>query len=405
MSRIIVFDPASGASGDMILGALLDAGAPLAAMQEAISRLGIAGVRIRSEAASTGAVRGTRVTIDAAPDQPARDWQGIQQLLTESALSVPVREAALAVFQSLAEAEAQAHNEPIERVHFHEVGAVDAIADVVGACAGLAALGVQRVVSYPVAVGAGWVTASHGTMPVPAPATANLLAARQIPIRPNPPGADTPGELLTPTGAAILGTLAEWQVPAFTPTRAGHGFGTKQLPWPNALRAWVGEVDDEEETGGEFLLETNIDDMNPQFFDLLTERLFAAGALDVWLSNATMKKGRPATIVSVIAPAARREAIERTLILESTTIGIRATSISRTRAPRAFRTVATRWGDVRLKLRGWDGRVISAAPEYDDCLRLSREQSVPIREVWAEANRLGEVYAGQRWDEIERGNP
>lgn len=404
MSRIIVFDPASGASGDMILGALLDAGAPLSAMQEAISRLGIAGVRIRSEAASSGAVRGTRVTIDAAADQPARDWQSIQELLAGSALTLPVREAALAVFQSLAEAEAQAHNEPIERVHFHEVGAVDAIADVVGACAGLAALGAERVVSYPVAVGAGWVTASHGTMPVPAPATANLLAARQIPVRPNPPGADTPGELLTPTGAAILGTLAEWRVPTFTPERGGYGFGTKQLPWPNALRVWVGEVDDEADSGGEFLLETNIDDMNPQFFELLTERLFAAGALDAWLSNATMKKGRPATIVSVIAPAARREAIERTLILESTTIGIRATQISRTRAPRAFRSVATRWGDVQLKLRGWDGRVVSAAPEYDDCLRLSREHGVPIREVWAEANRLGEVFAGQRWAEIERGN-
>ena len=405
MSRIIVFDPASGASGDMILGALLDAGAPLSAMQESVSRLGIAGVRIRSEAASSGAVRGTRVTIDAAPDQPARDWQGIRQLLTDSALEAPVRDAALAVFESLAEAEARAHNEPIERVHFHEVGAVDAIADVVGACAGLAALGAERVVSYPVAVGAGWVTASHGTMPVPAPATANLLAAKQIPIRPNPPGAETPGELLTPTGAAILGTLAEWQVPTFTPIRGGYGFGTKQLPWPNALRAWVGEVNDEASTGGEVLLETNIDDMNPQFFELLTERLFAAGALDAWLSNATMKKGRPATIVSVIVPEARREAIERTLILESTTIGIRATPITRTRAPRAFRSVTTRWGDVRLKLRGWDGRVISAAPEYDDCLRISREHGIPIREVWAEANRLGEVFAGQRWEEIERTNP
>ena len=405
MSRIIVFDPASGASGDMILGALLDAGAPLSAMQESVSRLGIAGVRIRSAAASSGAVRGTRVTIAAAPDQPARDWQGIRQLLTDSALEAPVRDAALAVFESLAEAEARAHDEPIERVHFHEVGAVDAIADVVGACAGLAALGAERVVSYPVAVGAGWVTASHGTMPVPAPATANLLAAKQIPIRPNPPGAETPGELLTPTGAAILGTLAEWQVPTFTPIRGGYGFGTKQLPWPNALRAWVGEVNDEASTGGEVLLETNIDDMNPQFFELLTERLFAAGALDAWLSNATMKKGRPATIVSVIVPEARREAIERTLILESTTIGIRATPITRTRAPRAFRSVTTRWGDVRLKLRGWDGRVISAAPEYDDCLRISREHGIPIREVWAEANRLGEVFAGQRWEEIERTNP
>jgi len=262
---------------------------------------------------------------------------------------------------------------------------------------------VERIVSHPVAVGAGWVTASHGLMPVPAPATALLLAHKQMPIRPNPPGSDTPGELLTPTGAALLGTLAEWRVPAFTPQRGGYGFGTRQLPWPNALRVWIGATADEDDgEGGELLLETNIDDMNPQFFALLTDRLFAAGALDVWLSDVTMKKGRPGTIVSVIAPASRRDGLERTLILESTTLGVRATAITMTRAPRAFRSVATRWGDVQLKLRGWAGRVISAAPEYDDCLRLAREQGVPIREVWAEANRLGEVYSGQRWEEIER---
>jgi uncharacterized protein (TIGR00299 family) protein len=402
LSRIAIFDPFSGASGDMILGALVDVGLPLQSIQNAVSPLGVEAVRIAAEPATSGAVRGTRVVVSARGKQPSRDWASIRALLEGSALDASVREAALAVFAALAAAEAEAHGEPVDRIHFHEVGAVDAIVDVVGACAGLHALGIERVVSRPVAIGAGWVRAGHGLLPVPAPATARLLAQATVPVRPDPPASAEAGELLTPTGAAILGTLAEWSVPAFVPERVGYGFGSRELPWPNALRLWLGETRDERDgDGDELLLETNIDDMNPQFFAPLTDRLFAAGALDVWLSPATMKKGRPATVVSAIVPVSRREAVERALIVESTTLGVRATPISRTRAERRFRTVATRWGDVRLKLRGWEGRVIGAAPEYDDCLRLSEESGASIREVWAEANRLGEVFIGQRWSAHE----
>ena len=400
MSRIAVFDPFSGASGDMILGALVDAGVPFASIRDAVSRLGIEGVHITSEPATSGAVRGTRVVVEAAVQQPSRDWRTIRGLLEESALAPAVRDAALNVFSSLASAEAEAHGEPVEHVHFHEVGAVDAIVDIVGACAGLDALGVEQVASNPVAVGSGWVRSDHGLLPVPAPATAILLAAKEIPIRPDPLSAQQPGELLTPTGAAILGALATWNVPSYVPDRLGYGFGTRELPWPNALRLWVGETSRAGATEGEeLLLETNIDDMNPQFFEPLSERLFAAGALDVWLTPAMMKKGRPATVVSALVPANRRDEVERALFVESTTIGVRATLVSRTRAPRRFETVTTRWGDVRLKLRGWDGHVIGAMPEYDDCLQLSRASGAPIREIWAEANRLGEVFAGQRWAE------
>ena len=217
-------------------------------------------------------------------------------------------------------------------------------------------------------------------------------------MRPDPPGAPQAGELLTPTGAAILATLATWNVPPYVPDRLGYGFGTRELPWPNALRLWVGETSHSGAAEGEeLLLETNIDDMNPQFYEPLSERLFAVGALDVWLTPITMKKGRPATIVSAIVPADRRDEVERALFVESTTIGVRATPVSRTRAPRRFETVTTRWGEVRLKLRGWEGRVIAATPEYDDCLQLSRVSGAPIREIWAEAHRLGEVFTGQRW--------
>jgi uncharacterized protein (TIGR00299 family) protein len=400
VERIAVFDPFSGASGDMILGALLDVGVPLSAIEESVAQLGVGGVRITAESARAGAIQGTRVTVESSGEQPSRDWRAIRALLENSALDPKIRDAALAVFAALAAAEARAHGESIDQVHFHEVGAVDAIVDVVGACTGLSLLGVEQIVSLPIAVGSGWVRSDHGLLPVPAPATANILAAAAAPVRPYPVSAGEPGELLTPTGAAILGTLSEWTVPVFTPERVGYGFGHRQLPWPNALRLWIGETAADrtrEAASEEWLLETNIDDMNPQFFAPLSDRLFAAGALDVWLTPATMKKGRPATIVSTVVPASRRGDVERALIVESTTIGIRRMPVSRTRAPRRFETVTTRWGEVRLKLRAWEGRVIGAMPEYDDCLRLSRDSGAPIREIWAEANRLGEVYVGQRW--------
>lgn len=399
LARIAVFDPFSGASGDMILGALVDAGVPLTTIQDTVSRLGIDGVRVMSQPARSGAVHGTRVLVEPVGEHPSRDWRTIRLLLEDSALAPPIRDAALEVFAALAAAEAEAHGEPIDRVHFHEVGAGDAIVDIVGACAGLDALGVEQIAAHPVAVGAGWVRSDHGLLPAPAPATAILLAQKSVPIRPDPPGEQQAGELLTPTGIAILGTLASWIVPSYVPDRLGYGFGTRELPWPNALRLWVGEtLPAGAAEGEELLLETNIDDMNPQFYEPLSERLFAAGALDVWLTPVTMKKGRPATVVSAIVPADRRDQVERAFFIESTTIGVRATPVSRTRAPRRFETVSTRWGDVRLKLRAWDGRVLGATPEYDDCLRLSRVSGAPIREIWAEANRIGEVFAGQRWD-------
>jgi uncharacterized protein (TIGR00299 family) protein len=369
-------------------------------IQGAVTQLGLTDVEISVASAASGAIQGTHVEITFSPDQPSRDWQGIQQLLASSSLDAPVKAAALAVFGALAEAEAAAHDEPIERVHFHEVGAVDAIVDVVGACAGMASLDVEQIHALPVAAGSGWVNSSHGLLPVPAPATANLIARFGISLRPVPVTDAPPGELLTPTGAAILGALASWEPITFTPDRVGYGFGTRQLPWPNALRLWLGTA-----TGaparhgapGDVLLETNIDDMNPQFFAPLTERLFAAGALDVWLTPIVMKKGRPGTIVSAIVPAHRQDEVTRTLMLESTTLGVRSSPIAMERAPRRFVTVTTRWGEVQLKLRGWEGRVNGAMPEYEDCLRLSQATDASIRDIWAEANRLGEVFIGQQW--------
>jgi pyridinium-3,5-bisthiocarboxylic acid mononucleotide nickel chelatase len=203
-------------------------------------------------------------------------------------------------------------------------------------------------------------------------------------------------ELLTPTGAAVLTTLARFERPSFVPSAIGYGFGQRELPWPNALRVWLGETADDATVNGEILLETNIDDMNPQFFDLLSDRLFAAGALDVWLSPITMKKGRPATQVSVLLPAAKRAEVENVLFENSTTLGVRSMPVERVKAARTIESVTTRWGDVRLKLRIWNGRTIEAMPEYDDCLRIAQEHELPLRTVWNEAHRMGEVYVGRK---------
>jgi uncharacterized protein (DUF111 family) len=237
----------------------------------------------------------------------------------------------------------------------------------------------------------------HGTIPVPAPATAELLASTGAPIAtPIPAMAENPAELLTPTGAALLTTLARFERPSFSPTAIGYGFGSKEFAWPNALRVWIGELATDPDVHGEILLETNIDDMNPQFFDLLQERLFAAGALDAWLTPITMKKGRPATTVSVIAPADRRSTIESVLIENTSTLGVRMTPIERVKTARQIVPITTRWGDVPVKLRQWNGRVIDATPEYEDCAAIARANDLPVRVVWDEAHRLAESRIGQR---------
>jgi uncharacterized protein (TIGR00299 family) protein len=304
----------------------------------------------------------------------------------------------LQIFERLAVAEAKVHNTTPDDVHFHEVGGVDAIVDICGACIGLTILDIDAVMCGPLQLGHGFAQSAHGTIPVPAPATLELIAEAKAPAaRPTPLIAETPAELLTPTGAAILTTLATFTRPSFSPDSIGYGFGQKVLPWPNALRVWIGEADaQDEEDGGEIVLETNIDDMNPQFLDLATERLFARGALDVWTTPITMKKGRPAVQLSVLAPTSRRQELESVIIENTSTLGVRAIPIERTKAARHIEAVSTRWGDVRIKHRIWNGRTIDIAPEYDDCVAIAREHDVPVRTIWNEAYRIGEARIGQR---------
>lgn len=396
--KIAYFDPFSGASGDMILGALVDAGLDLAALQMELSKLQVGGYRIRAERTGQHGIHGTRIIVDVTEHVHSRTWTDIRAIIEASQLDADVRTAALRIFERLAIAEAKIHNATPDHVHFHEVGGVDAIVDICGACIGLAMLGIDAVFCGPFQLGHGFARSAHGTIPIPAPATLELLAEANAPAaKPSPLHAETPAELLTPTGAAILTTLATFSRPALTPQVIGYGFGQKELPWPNALRVWIGEMEAPEDAGGgEILLETNIDDMNPQFLELASERLFEAGALDVWSTPIMMKKNRQGTQLSVLAPLSRRHELESIMIENTTTLGVRAVPIERTKAAREMDSVTTRWGDVQIKSRIWNGRIIDISPEYDDCLAIARDHDVPVRRVWNEAYRIGESRIGQR---------
>ncbi len=394
--RIAWFEPFSGASGDMTLGALVDAGAPVEAIIEQLGGLRLEGWTIEANHASQNGIAGTRVIVHAKDDEHSRTWRVIREMIERSSLSDRAKATSIDIFQHLAVAEAAIHDATIDDVHFHEVGGIDAIIDICGAAVALELLGIERVYSAPPRIGSGFAKSMHGVIPVPAPATARMLANARVPLPPPNPEFDAvPGELLTPTGAAILTALATFERPAFTPVAIGYGYGSKEFPWPNALRVWIGDLDrDGGSDDRELVIETNIDDMNPQHFGLLLDRLFEAGALDAWLSSTVMKKGRPGVTVSAIGTVATREALAAVMIEQSSTLGVRIHPIERVKAVRRFETVSTRWGDVRLKLRGWNGRVIDTMPEHDDCHRIAVQEEIPLRVVWNEAHRMGEAFVG-----------
>lgn len=394
----ILFDPYSGASGDMVLGALVDLGVPVDALEQHLRLVLPTGWQIETETVEQHSVHGTRVLVHVEDSQPQRDWARIRNLIATSALPDPMKHRATQIFTLVAEAEARVHRTPFDNVHFHEVGAVDSIVDICGAAIGFELLGITEAFTLPVRTGSGFVDTSHGLLPVPAPATAEIIARRSIPVIPaGPAEAGVRAELLTPTGAAIIGALATPVSQPFAPTAIGYGFGSMELPWPNALRLMLTDSDQPaDQPTGELLLETNIDDMNPQAYELLIERLYDAGAYEVWLTPVMMKKNRPGAVLSLLAPARLQHELEWVILDNSSSLGVRSLSIDRAKADRAFETVATRFGEVQLKLKIVDGRVIAAMPEYEDCARLARESDARFADVWDEAHRIGERFVGRR---------
>ena len=433
MSRVLYLDCFSGASGDMIAGALLDAGVPFDVLAGAVGSLGLDGVSVGSERVDRSGIGAAkfRVTVDGeaadagvnehahghdrahghdhghaeghdhahqhghghehdhnhnhehAHDHGRHHHRGLKEIndiVARSSLSPAGRERASRLFRRLAEVEAGIHQVPVETVHLHEVGAVDSIVDVVAAVCALEWLAPDRVVASPLNVGSGTVTCEHGELPVPAPATAELLVG--VPTYAQGP----PAELVTPTGALIVTEYADAYGPAppMRVERIGYGAGDRNPAGrPNVLRALVGEGTGTGAFERVVVLECQIDDMNPQLYGALMDRLAAAGALDVFYAPIQMKKNRPGTLVTVVAPPGRREALSDILFRESTTIGLRVTETERERLDREAVAVETPIGSIRIKVARRDGAIRNAAPEFEDCARLAAERRLSIKEVQA----------------------
>jgi pyridinium-3,5-bisthiocarboxylic acid mononucleotide nickel chelatase len=371
-------DAFSGISGDMTVGALIDAGADPNAITAVLDSLNT-GAQFRIERTRRRGIAASKFHVDGGESKSHRHLSHILDLLDASALPARAKENAKAVFRKLGEAEAKVHDMPLEKVHFHEVGAVDSICDIAGACAGFDLLGIEEFYSSPINVGGGTVKTEHGVLPVPAPATAELLTGKPVYSR----GPSV--ELTTPTGAAIASTLASrfGAMPAMVISATGYGAGDRDFPeHANVLRVIVGELSGAAESTSVSVLEANIDDASPQVLGYAMERLLAAGALDVTLEPVYMKKNRPGTLLRVIAKPEHRENLAQLMFAETTTLGLRIYEAERRVKARTMREIETAYGKVRFKTSD-NG---SFAPEYDDCRRLALEHGVPLKDVLAQAN-------------------
>ena len=384
--KIAYFDCFAGASGDMILGALLDAGVEPEVWQEELSKLNLFGYELEIDRVQKQGIAATAVRVLVNERNQERHLAEIEELIGTSQLPNGVKETSVEIFRRLALAEARVHGTTPDRIHFHEVGGVDAIVDIVGSVVGLRLLGAEEIYASTLPLGHGFVDCAHGRLPLPAPATLELL--RGVPVL----SRDVEGELVTPTGAAILTTLAKGfgPFPPITVEKIGYGAGQKDFPFPNLLRLLVGTTSPTLDARMETLtlLEANIDDLNPEFYGHLMERLFAAGALDVYLTPVQMKKNRPGVLLSVTCPPAQAEALAALVFAETTTIGLRRQEVRRWVLARERVEVETPYGTVGVKVARLGGKVMTASPEYEDCRRLALESGVPLKEVYAAAASL-----------------
>jgi hypothetical protein len=395
---IAYLDCFSGVSGDMFLGALVDAGLDVDALRGELGRLNVEGWELRAEPVRRAGLAATRVHVDLAEQpQPHRRLPDILSIIDRSTLPAGDRERAAAVFQRLAQAEARVHGVAPDDVDFHEVGALDAIVDVTGAVVGTRLLGIERLYCSALPAGGGTVKGAHGVLPSPAPATLELIAMARAPLA----GAqsDRPMELVTPTGAALATVLARFERPAMYVTSVGYGAGGRDPEgWPNALRLWVGEpVQPARPTM--LLVETNIDDMNPELYGYVQERLFEAGAADVWMQPVQMKKNRPGVVLSALCAADREDAVTRVLLRETSTLGVRVSPVSRHEAQRETMEFDSSLGRAAVKVKRLPGEPPRAAPEYDACRRIAEERGMPLAEVYRVVERealerLGQGNAG-----------
>ncbi len=382
--RTAYFDCFSGASGDMILGALIDAGLSPRRLREELKKLRIPTVHLRVTKVLKSGISGTRVVVEGGDGKKShRNLTEVLRIVKRSGMAAEVKKISEEIFKRIASAEGKIHRVPAEEVHFHELGGLDSVVDIVGAVWGIREMGIEKIHVSKVNVGGGFIKCEHGLLPVPAPATLSLMEGKPI------YSSGVERELLTPTGAAILSTLGSefGPMPRIRVERIGYGAGRDDLPHPNLLRLLVGTSEPAAGKETVAVIETNIDDMNPQFYDYVMEKLLTMEVLEVFVTPILMKKNRPGHLLTVICPPGKLLPVAKFLFRETTTLGLRWHEEQREKADREIKPLQTKYGKIRFKLARWEGRVVNFSPEYDDCKRLALEKEVPLKDVFEEAKR------------------
>ncbi len=390
--KVAYFDCSYGISGNMVLGALIDAGLPKSFLLSVLKKLKIDNCKIDFIRIRKGGISATLVDVKITKPEKPRTLKEILAILNSSKLGPSIKNKAKEIFTRLARAESKVHGVSMGKLHFHELGATDAIIDIAGSVAGLEKLGIKKIYSSPLNVGRGRVKTAHGVFSVPAPATRELL--RGFPVYSN----KLTGELVTPTGAAIITTLADvfGDAPRIRFNRLASGAGSYPSRVPNTLCVIIGDAEEIFECDRIFQIETNIDDMNPQFYEHVIDRLLASGALDVFVTPTTMKKRRPAAILTALSPVDKKDKVIKAILSETTSIGVRTYLVPRYKLKREVSEIKTRYGNIRVKLGLVSGRVLNASPEFKDCRRLSRLKNVPLKTIYSEANKVLSERLGGR---------
>ena len=386
--KIAYFDCFSGISGDMTVGSLLDAGLKIGTLEKELKKLGLTGYQLEVDKVVKKGISATQFKVRIKEEGVERRFKDILTIIEKSKLDEEIKKETKKIFFNIAQAESKIHRKDLDKIHFHEIGGLDSIIDITSAVIGIKTLGIEEIYSSALPVGKGFVKCAHGVIPVPAPATLELL--KNIPTY----SGGIESEMITPTGAGIIGTLAKSfrERPLMKIERTGYGAGEKEFTIPNLLRISIGEkiLKDEHSKDGyvrdeAVLIETNIDDMNPEFYDYIMERLFSQGALDAFLTPIQMKKNRPAHMLSIVVYEQNLKEILEVLFSESTTLGVRIREIKRLRLAQQNFIAETKYGKIRVKVGIFKGKIKNVAPEYEDCKKMAKQHQVPLKEIYEEA--------------------